>query len=173
MIEGGLAGTVNLNTRMPFDNDGFHIAFSAEANYGDFARGVDADRLRPDQQHLGYRLRPLRPAVSGAFSQIKSRADGLQIANYQTRDGVLVTAANTGGDAGLPQPAAIEHQHADPAAGRRACGNFGAAGADGFADYASYRVAPVGGQFRTQEFDRKRDGFAPRRSGKARRGRRS
>src|SRR5690606_14883308 len=37
---------------------------------------------------------------------------------------------------------------------------FGTAGADGFADYAAFRVAPVGGQFRTQEFDRKRDGIA-------------
>ena len=33
MIEGGLAGTVNLNTRKPFDNDGFKIAVSAEATY--------------------------------------------------------------------------------------------------------------------------------------------
>ncbi|HEX6962480.1 MAG TPA: TonB-dependent receptor plug domain-containing protein, partial [Lacipirellula sp.] len=38
MIEGGLAGTVNLNTRKPFDNKGFHIAFDAEANYGDFRK---------------------------------------------------------------------------------------------------------------------------------------
>jgi hypothetical protein len=37
MIEGGLAGTVNLNTRKPFDNRGFHLAFTGEANYGDFA----------------------------------------------------------------------------------------------------------------------------------------
>ena len=32
MIEGGLAGTVNLNTRKPFDNNGVTIAVSAEAN---------------------------------------------------------------------------------------------------------------------------------------------
>ncbi len=31
MIEGGLAGTVNLNTRKPFDNKGFHVGFSAGA----------------------------------------------------------------------------------------------------------------------------------------------
>ncbi|MBW8910975.1 MAG: TonB-dependent receptor plug domain-containing protein, partial [Sphingomonas sp.] len=29
-IEGGLAGTVNLNTRKPFDNKGFHLGFDAE-----------------------------------------------------------------------------------------------------------------------------------------------
>ena len=38
MIEGGLAGTVNLNTRKPFDNKGFHIAFDAEGNYGDMEK---------------------------------------------------------------------------------------------------------------------------------------
>ncbi|RZM31905.1 MAG: TonB-dependent receptor, partial [Sphingomonas sp.] len=33
LIEGGLAGTVNLNTRKPFDNKGFHIGGGVEANY--------------------------------------------------------------------------------------------------------------------------------------------
>ena len=37
-IEGGLAGTVNLNTRKPFDNNGLKMAFGAEANYGDFRK---------------------------------------------------------------------------------------------------------------------------------------
>ncbi len=44
--------------------------------------------------------------------------------------------------------------------GGSACGDLGTAGADGFADYADFRVAPVGPQFRTQEFNRKRDGIA-------------
>lgn len=35
MIEGGLGGTVNLRTRMPFDSDGQQIGVSAKANYGD------------------------------------------------------------------------------------------------------------------------------------------
>ena len=38
LIEGGLAGTVNLNTRKPFDNKGFHLGFTAEGNYGDFKK---------------------------------------------------------------------------------------------------------------------------------------
>ena len=160
MIEGGLAGTVNLNTRKPFDNDGFHVAFSAEANYGDFREewtptisGLLSNTWDTDYGRFGL-------LFSGSFSQIKSRADGLQIANYQNRDGVLVTAANTGGNQVCrnPLPSNTDTQTLPP--GGSLCGNFGAAGADGFADYASYRVAPVGGQFRTQEFNRKRDGFA-------------
>src|SRR5690606_11276551 len=36
MSEGGLGGTVNLRTKMPFDSDGQKISASASANYGDF-----------------------------------------------------------------------------------------------------------------------------------------
>lgn len=38
MIEGSLAGTVNLVTRKPLDKRGFHIAGTVEANYGDMAK---------------------------------------------------------------------------------------------------------------------------------------
>ena len=160
MIEGGLAGTVNLNTRKPFDRDGFHIAFSAEANYGDMAEewtptlsGLISNTWETDSGRFGI-------LVSGAYSQIKSRADGLQVANYQIRDGVLVQAANTGNTfvCRNPLPASGDTMTLPP--GNAACGNFGTPGADGFADYASYRVAPVGGQFRTQEYNRQRDGIA-------------
>lgn len=159
-IEGGLAGTVNLVTRKPFDNNGFKIAFTAEANYGDFRKewtptlsGLISNTWDTDKGRFGL-------LVSGSFSQIKSRADGLQVANYQTRDGALVNAANTDGVRVCrnPLPGTTNTQLLPP--GGAQCGNFGAAGADGFADYATSRVAPVGGQFRTQEFDRERQGFA-------------
>lgn len=37
MIDGGLSGTVNLVTRKPLDNPGWHIAGTVEANIGDLA----------------------------------------------------------------------------------------------------------------------------------------
>jgi TonB-dependent receptor len=161
MIEGGLAGTVNLNTRKPFDRRGFHISFGAEANYGDMREewtptfsGLISNTWEGDWGRFGI-------LVSGAYSRIKSRSDGLQIANYQTRDGRAVSAANTGGGTLIcrnPLPSGANTLTLPPPGA--ACGNFGTAGADGFADYASYRVAPVGGQFRTQEFDRQRVGFS-------------
>ena len=159
-IEGGLAGTVNLNTRKPFDNNGFKIAFSGEANYGDFREEwtptgslLISNSWDTDSGRFGL-------LVSGSFSQIKSRADGMQVANYQIRDGQYVRAANTS-DRQIcrnPLPAPTDTMTLPP--GNAVCGNFGTAGADGFADYADFRVAPVGGQFRTQEFNRKRDGIA-------------
>lgn len=160
MIEGGLAGTVNLNTRKPFDRPGFHVGFSAEANYSDFA-----DKWTPNISALVSNtwdtgIGRIGLLVSGAYSQVKSRADGIQIANYQTRDGQLVAAANTTDRfiCRTPLPQSSDTTTLPPPGST--CSNLGAAGADGFADYAPYRVAPVGPQYRTQEFDRKRDGIA-------------
>ncbi len=159
-IEGGLAGTVNLNTRKPFDNNGLKFAFSAEANYGDFRKewtptlsGLISNTWDTDKGRFGLLL-------SGSYSEIKSRADGLQVANYQTRDGQLVFAANAEGVQVCrnPLPGRVDNFTLPPAGAL--CGNAGTPGADGFADYADSRVAPVGGQFRTQEFDRMRNGIA-------------
>ncbi len=159
-IEGGLAGTVNLNTRKPFDNKGLKIAFSGEANYGDFRKewtptlsGLISNTWDTDKGRFGI-------LASASYSRIKSRADGLQIANYQTRDGRLVDAAFANGVKVCrnPLPGTTNTQLLPPPGA--ACGAFGAAGVDGFADYAASRVAPVGGQFRTQDFDRERFGIA-------------
>ena len=159
-IEGGLAGTVNLITRKPFDNNGFKFAFTGEANYGDFRKewtptvsGLISNTWDTDKGRFGL-------LASASYSRIKSRADGIQIANYQTRDGALVNAANTDGVRVCRNPLPGTTNTALLPAPGSACGVFGAAGVDGFADYAPSRVAPVGGQFRTQDFDRERFGIA-------------
>lgn len=161
MIEGGLAGTVNLNTRKPFDQKGFKLAFSTEANYGDLRKewtptfsGLISNVWQGDWGRFGL-------LVSGAYSRIKNRSDGLQITNYQTRDGTQVSAANTNGGTLVcrtPLPSGTDAFTLPPAGAP--CGANGTAGADGLADYAASRVAPIGGQFRTQEFDRRRVGFS-------------
>ena len=161
MIEGGLAGTVNLNTRKPFDNnDPTTIAFSVEANYGDFREewtptfsGLFSKNWDTDSGRFGV-------LVSGSYSRIKSRADGLQIANFQTRDNQLAEKAFAGGAQVCrnPLPGSADNRTLPPPGSP--CGTAQGPGADGFADYADVRYSPVGGQFRTQEFDRKRDGIA-------------
>ena len=62
MIEGGIAGMVNLRTRMPFDSDGQQIALTGRANYGDLSEeptyevsGVYSNNWETDSG-------PLRPA---------------------------------------------------------------------------------------------------------------
>ncbi|MET3713486.1 TonB-dependent receptor [Sphingomonas trueperi] len=160
MIEGGLAGTVNLNTRKPFDRTGLHAAMSLEANYGDMRKkwtptisGLISNTWDTGIGRFGL-------LASGAFSQIKSRSDGIQVANYQTRDNTLVNAANTDGTLVCRNPLPSSANTTTLPATNAPCGTAGGAGADGFADFAGSRVAPAGGQFRTQEFNRKRDGMS-------------
>ncbi|APG63609.1 TonB-dependent receptor [Sphingorhabdus lutea] len=158
MVEGGLAGTVNLNTRKPFDNKGFRLAFSAEANYGDFRKewtptfsGLISKTWDTDKGTFGL-------LVSGSYSRIKSRADGLQITNFQTRDNRLVNRAFSNGAQVCRNPLPGSGDTLTLPAPNSPCGTALTTGADGFVDPAAVRYAPLGGQFRRQDFDRKRNG---------------
>ncbi|MGE7206696.1 TonB-dependent receptor [Sphingomonas sp. NPDC019816] len=163
LIEGGLAGTVNLNTRKPFDNKGFHAGFTAEANYGDFKKkwSPTGSLLLSNTWDTGIGRFGLLGNVS--YSRVRSRADSVRITNIQTRDNTLALAANstTAQNCRNPLPGTAD-QTTLPVGGATgfACGAAGTPGADGFLDPASLRYAPIGGQFATQEFDRKRDGVA-------------
>jgi TonB-dependent receptor len=57
MVEGGISGTINLNTRKPLDSSDRLMQFSAQANYGDLASEVT-------------------PSFSGLFSEIWDVAGG-------------------------------------------------------------------------------------------------
>ena len=160
MIEGGISGTVNLITRKPLDDRGFNIAFSAEANYGDFSKEWSPTISGLISNTWDTELGTFGILASGTFSRIRSRADGIQVTNFQARDNTLVAAANTGGALTCRNPLPSGSDTSTLPPGGSACGTFGSAGADGFADYADLRFAPLGPQFRTQDFDRKRDGFS-------------
>ena len=54
IIEGGIAGTVNMRSARPFDKAGFRSAFTLSGNYRDQNKQVGYDGLRTRQQHLGY-----------------------------------------------------------------------------------------------------------------------
>ena len=84
MIEGGLAGTINLVTRKPFDSPGLVIAGSAEANYGDFRQevtptisGLVSNRW---EMSNGGEFGLLGNFVS---SELKSRSDGIQVLDFR------------------------------------------------------------------------------------------
>lgn len=81
-IEGGLAGTVNLNTRKPFDNRGFHMGVDAEGNYGDFRKKwtPTGSILISDTFETGIGTFGILGDLS--YSRIRSRADGVQITNF-------------------------------------------------------------------------------------------
>ncbi|WP_445193933.1 TonB-dependent receptor [Sphingomonas sp. Tas61C01] len=92
MIEGGLGGTVNLNTLKPLDRKGFHAAFDAEANYSDFR-----DKWSPVASVLvsdtwETRLGTFGLLLDYSYSDLKVRSDGIQATNFQTRDGLTTPA---------------------------------------------------------------------------------
>jgi len=79
MIEGGIAGTVNLVTRKPLDRRGTHIAGTIETNYGDFAKEwspgfsvTGSTTWESEAGTLGFQL-------GYARSELISRTDASQI----------------------------------------------------------------------------------------------
>ena len=185
-IEGGLSGTINMNLRLPFDNKGLHIGYDAEATYGDFRKKWSpvGSLLVSDNWDTGIGRIGLLGAFS--YSKIFTRADGVQVSNFQTRDGTFAINSNTTDPRNIvcrtPLPGTSDQTGFPPnidawqggSSGNGTGGNaipgpgvlggacFGSATgpADGFYDFAGTRYAPIGGQFRTQNFDRIRRGIA-------------
>lgn len=159
MIEGGLSGTVNLNTRVPLDNPGFHLSYDVEMNYGDLSKkwAPTDSILISNTWNTGIGTIGLLGDFS--YSDLKSRADGIQVTNFQTRDNTLVgNSDNSAQICRNPLPSDDDTTTLPPA--QSACGLAEAAGADGFADPRAVSYAPLGGQFRTQDYDHKRSGIA-------------
>jgi TonB-dependent receptor len=156
MIEGGLAGIVNLNTRLPFDKKGLHIGFDAEANYTDMRKKwtPTGSLLISDTFDTTFGQVGLLADIS--YSRLMNRSDGIQVTNFQTRNGTVVGGSNGSGPVcrnGLPSNTDTQQFPAG-------CSTTGAAGANGFADLLPLAYAPLGGQFRTQDYDHKRKGVA-------------
>lgn len=86
MIEGGLGGTVNLRTRMPFDSDGQLISLSAKANKGDQLKetngeysGLYSNRWDTDLGEFGI-------LVNASTSDLASRSDQVYSRAFLPRD---------------------------------------------------------------------------------------
>ncbi|MFT4249604.1 MAG: TonB-dependent receptor [Pseudomonas sp.] len=85
IIEGGLGGTVNLRTRMPFDNPGRVIGGNVDVNYGDFAKKYkpSASFLYSDRWQVGDGEMGLM--IDVAHSELATRSDGIQVEPYVRR----------------------------------------------------------------------------------------
>jgi len=93
MIEGGIAGSINLRTRLPFDQKGHVIALSVDGTYGDIAKkwepdasAIFADRWDTNAGEFGL-------MINGAYSKVLT---GSQVIQYG-RMGIFCTN-NPGGD---------------------------------------------------------------------------
>ncbi len=77
-IEGGISGTINLNTRKPFDSDGRRVSFQVEGNYGSLEEeltggfsGLYSDRFDVAGGEIGV-------LVSYANQDLDFRTDGVE-----------------------------------------------------------------------------------------------
>ena len=136
LIEGGLAGTVNLNTRLPFDKKGWQIGFDLEANYGDMRKKwtPTGSLLVSNTWDTGIGRIGLLADIS--YSRLKSRSDGIQISNFQLRNNTIAAGSNNSGNVCRnPLPSSSNTVTLPPAGS--ACGLTGNPPADGFADFRS------------------------------------
>ena len=84
MIEGGIAGVVNLRTRMPFDSDGQAIALTGRVNYGTRsdeptyeASGVYSNNWETNSGRFGV-------LVNAAYSNIVTRTESVNMTRIAT-----------------------------------------------------------------------------------------
>ncbi|MDO3382933.1 TonB-dependent receptor [Gilvimarinus algae] len=85
MSAGGIAGTVNLITRKPFDSPDMMFGATVKGNYGDFreewsptASALFSDRWETSAGEFGF-------LISGSYSELLTRGDGVGVANFYSR----------------------------------------------------------------------------------------
>lgn len=96
MIEGGIAGTISLRTRKPFDSDGRVLSFSADLTYGDMVGGAPtptisglwSDRWDTSLGEFGVML-------NASDSNLRASSHGIQTDRYEFRQLAPVSTENT------------------------------------------------------------------------------
>ncbi|WP_250901838.1 MULTISPECIES: TonB-dependent receptor [unclassified Dyella] len=91
IIEGGIGGTVNLRTRLPFDAPGRVIGFTGGVNEGDFAK-----KSKPSMSFLYSNVWKTEnygefgALFDIAYSELATRSDGIQMEPYVKRNDAAV-----------------------------------------------------------------------------------
>ncbi|MEO9969884.1 MAG: TonB-dependent receptor [Hyphomonadaceae bacterium] len=114
LIEGGIAGTIDLRTRLPFDSDDQVFAFSLEGNYGDLRKqftpsgsALYSNSWDTDLGRFGF-------LVNGSYNELKSRADGTQLADFRDPNNLDGTIeGDSPGAVFIPQGIGIRTQDFD------------------------------------------------------------
>lgn len=123
LISGGIAGTVNLVTRKPFDSSERLVSFNAKANYGDFRKettpsfsALFSDSWETERGRFGF-------LIAGSQSKFKTRGDGVGLGNFHSRGPIDRFSYD---EWGTQSPGVIAGQYSNPcipdATDWRACG---------------------------------------------------
>lgn len=179
LISGGIAGTVNLITRKPFDSDERLFAVSAQANYADYREettpsfsALFSDNWDTDSGKFGV-------LIAASNSEFKTRGDGFGLGNFHSRGPIDTFSYDQWG---TPSPGVSAGQYSAPcipdAPDWRNCANNGLTDAVQFSaeDAAAYipefegealegqpdgvtYYSPASYSLSTAENDRSRTGF--------------
>jgi len=82
IVEGGLGGTVNLRTWMPFDSKGDKVAFSADATYGSLRKEWTPSASVLLSKRFDTKIGEMGILVDVAHSELKSRLNALEVDPY-------------------------------------------------------------------------------------------
>ena len=82
MIEGGLAGTVNLRTATPFDSEGFVAAFSAEMGYGNLAEEAKPSGSALISSRWETGIGDIGIMANAALNQVVTESQGVQLQRF-------------------------------------------------------------------------------------------
>jgi TonB-dependent receptor len=99
MIEGGIAGTVNLRTAVPFDSEGMVAAFSAEVGYGDLAEEAKPSGSFLFSNRWDTGAGDFGVMFNAAYSDVTTESQGVQVLRYFNHIG---QAAYGGGQKWVP-----------------------------------------------------------------------
>src|SRR5690606_28127067 len=88
MIEGGIAGTINLRTHVPFDSPGFVLAASADLGYGDLSEEArpSGSLIVSDRWDTG--LGEFGLMANAAYSEVVTQSPGTQIGRFFNNQGI-------------------------------------------------------------------------------------
>ena len=99
MIEGGIAGTVNLRTHVPFDSEGFVAAFSAELGYGTLAEEAKPAGSLLISNRWDTGIGEFGLMANAAYSEVVTESQGVQLNRFFNATNV---AAYGGGTKWIP-----------------------------------------------------------------------
>ncbi|MFT4076979.1 MAG: TonB-dependent receptor [Asticcacaulis sp.] len=135
IVEGGLGGTVNLRTWMPFDSKSDKVAFSADATYGDLRKEWTPSASVLLSKRFDTKIGEMGLLLDVAHSELKSRLNALEVDPYDAHSSSTETSYD-GGQTITTYNNAIAGQ------------------ADG-----TTVMVPVGVEYRLEDRDKTRDGL--------------
>lgn len=84
MIEGGIAGTINLRTRLPFDSKGQVLAISADESYGDVSNKTTPDASVLYSNRWDTKLGEFGIMANYAYSHVITETNGIMFGRMGT-----------------------------------------------------------------------------------------